>query len=225
MYGITLCRQGVTDARLAKSLTLDALADIPPAGENLLRWTALRVRRRTGGLELIHALLIASVLRALQGQGIGLARILNRIDDLPGAHIRQKQIGTLLDHQQPDDRTPALTDQNDLRLFETRAQILRHLNTVLDQAIEIQRRRRSVARQRSARAALVPLRDDVIVLPGVKVWIRPGAGRVTRAAMQEEQYRTRSVLALNADPLINAANGYEAALIDGIAAFDRIHLR
>jgi hypothetical protein len=68
-----------------------------------------------------------------------------------------------------------------------------------------------------ARATLVPLHHREVPLPRPDDRREDAAGR-SRAAVDHEQDRVVSILAANPDPLVDAADSYEALLGDPVVA-------
>jgi len=126
-----------------------------------------------------------------------------------------EQLGPAFDRLEAEDGTPGMAHEHDPALAQTPAQVLGDLDRVGDHAIEGHvRRRRAVAPIGLGRAPLVPVGDREVRLPGDEI-VEERRRRLTRAAVQEQDHRIGPVAALDGDPLLNAADPHEPALVEG----------
>ena len=178
--------------------------------------TAIGIRRRSNVFELADGARLSESHRLLEQCVVGHPIVSLRVRHLTGADERGKKVGPRLRHEDTKNRTPGMTDEDDLVLLQDSAERLRELDSVLSQAIDRDRRshRRSALSERSACTPLIPLNDREGLQPRTKGGIAPWIGGVARAAVQKEKHGIAAIVAANRDPLLDAANHDVAAFID-----------
>ena len=141
--------------------------------------------------------------------------VLAKIDQLRRAQVGMEQVGTLLGHVHAQDRAPRAAPQDDLALAEALGEIGGQGDAVVAHLLDGQRRifcRRAAAVGHPC-PALVPLHQGE--LPGPcpihRIGIR--TQRIAGAAADEQDDRVRATVALDGDPLLDAADGHEALLV------------
>src|SRR5438270_7736644 len=105
-------------------------------------------------------------------------------------------------------------------LAERAAKVIGQLDSVLCDSVECDLRRLlAIATVGVAGTTLVPLNDGELLLPGpIHFSLRPL--RLARSAVNHQQHRIAAILALDADPLIDAADRNQRRLVDaGVRVF------
>src|SRR5262249_29709662 len=136
------------------------------------------------------------------------------------SHIRSEQLRLLLHHARRNDGAPGMTEEDQRRIREPSAQLLRELDAVGNEALA-RDAGGAVLSERSSRSTLVPLHEHEILL------VRCMRGDVRRLyvagpAVQEEQNRISAIVAAHGDPLLNTANGDEGSLFDALGGSLRV---
>src|ERR1700678_3017202 len=79
---------------------------------------------------------------------------------LSGSDVGREQSGISLDHVNPDNRAPGVTEQDNLSLVKLSTQITTHLQTVLDDSVEVDIGRfLAVESEGVTGPSLIPLND------------------------------------------------------------------
>src|SRR5215472_3077603 len=113
-----------------------------------------------------------------------------------------------------------MTQQNHPLLVQSFADKLCDFDAVLRHAVDSHAAPSSVIPAKGfASAALVPLDDGEILLPGAKRESERYVGG-TRAAVQHQHDRVVAILAPELDPLVNASYPDEHALLDSVRHVD-----
>ena len=109
--------------------------------------------------------------------------------------------------------------QNDLPRAKAPDQVLGDSKSILRHALECQHRpiRWRITAVRPACAALVPLYEREVLLPGAEEAIGVGAQRVARSAVEKENHRVRTALAPDGDPLLDTPHAYELLLVNRLS--------
>src|SRR5439155_2361471 len=134
---------------------VDALDQIRPPALNTVS-TSIGVGRRSYLLEFADGARLAQSHRLLKQGFVGYGVVSLRIRHLTGADEGGKQIGPRLRHEDAENRSPGMADENDLVRVHGAAEHLGELDSVLSHAFDRDRRRyrRPALSERSAGAAL-----------------------------------------------------------------------
>ncbi len=119
-----------------------------------------------------------------------------------------------------------MAEEDQFRLVQPMAQIVRDLHSVSRHLVDGQTRIDPAlgAAERVARAGLVPLGDDEVLLEIGEAEDVPALG-VARTSVHDQQHRLGAVLASHGDPLVLAADPHEGCFVDTGGAVDRDQLR
>jgi hypothetical protein len=133
---------------------------------------------------------------------------------LAGTNVGGEEIGAHLHHVGSDDRAPGVAEDDYFLFAQLVAEIFGELDTVLGDAVKRDVGRVcAIAAKGVAGTALVPLHNGEGFFPWlIHFGLRPL--RFAWASVDNEQPRVRAVVAPNADPLLQSAEGNECGFND-----------